>query len=243
MTLDAFARACSLLGLSELEKVRHLAYYHHKAEGKTEFTLDDVASWFAQLGLARPNTSRLRTRLRESRSFVLGSTGNSHRLHAVDLDELQAAYPGLSSQSEDVTSDDTLLPRPLYEGTRGFIEALARQINASYEYNIFDGCAVLMRRLAEVLLILAYEHSNTESEIQDATGNYVGLEKIIDNARNNATLRLSRNTKGFLDQLRTLGNFAAHKIYFTTRRRDIQGISTEYRAMVEELLYKAGIKV
>lgn len=242
MTLDDFARLAGVANADEVEKVRLLAFYFHKTQAKVEFKVDDVADWLVGIHLAAPNRSRLRGKLAGSRSFVRGATANSFRLHATDLDELQARFPGLRSGSEEVVSDDSILPLPLYENTRGFVEALAKQINASYEYNIFDGCAVLMRWLAEVLLILSYEHLNIESAIQDASGNYVQLERIVADAKNNTTLRLSRNSKTFLDEFRTLGNFAAHKIYFTARRTDVRNVATEYRALIEELLYKSGIR-
>lgn len=139
-------------------------------------------------------------------------------------------------------SEDTVLPRPVYESTRGFIESLAKQINASYEYNIFDGCAVLMRRLAEILLILAYEHLSIESEIQDHRGHYQPLEKIIENAKTNKTLKLTKDSRALVDEFRQIGNFSAHKIYYNCRRGDLKQISFQYRATIEELLYKSGIR-
>lgn len=242
MDLDAFVRATSLVELSEIEKVRHLAFYHHKADGLNEFSSASVSSWFGQLHLAAPNTTRLKSRLNASRSFIRGTTSGSYRLHATDLDELQSAYPGILSKSEAVTSGDALLPASLYQSSRGFVEALSKQINASYEYNIFDGCAVLMRRLVEVLLILSFEHHNIEGDISDANGNYLPLEQVVARAKTSQALKLSRNSRSFLDQFRMLGNFAAHKIYYTTRRGDIQGNAAEFRALIEELLYKSGIR-
>src|SRR5207249_1584676 len=136
-----------------------------------EFGKNDIVGWFGRLHFPRPNTSRLLRRIRGSRQFVRGNTNGEFKLHALTLDELQAEFPGLRAESEEVVSTDTILPLSIYESTRGFIESLAKQINASYEYNIFDGCAVLMRRLLEVLLILTYEHLGVESAIQDSSGN------------------------------------------------------------------------
>lgn len=51
-------------------------------------------------------------------------------------------YPQLSQKSQEVVDDGTILPPVLYEKTRGFIESLAKQINRSYEENIFDGSLV-----------------------------------------------------------------------------------------------------
>lgn len=242
MNLDTFSKLCSLLEQSEIEKVRLLAYYYQKTEALREFGIADVRRWFNQLNLHEPNISRLKERVEKSNSFVRGSATGLWKLHAIDLDELQTLYPGIASNSEDVESTDCVLPHPVYDETRGFIELLAKQINASFEYNIFDGCAVLMRRLIEVQLILSYEHLGIESRIQDASGQYLPLERIIAEAKSNTTLRLSRDSKAMLDELRTLGNFAAHKIYFNCRRADLQRVIGNYRATVEELLYKSGIR-
>lgn len=97
----------------------------------------------------------------------------------------------------------------------GDLGSLAKQINASYEHNIFDGCAVLMRRLEEVLLILSYEHLGIETAIKDASGNYLLLESIVKNAEGNAKLGLSRNAKPSIETIRKLGNYSAHKVIYT----------------------------
>jgi len=60
-------------------------------------------------------------------------------------------------------------------------------------------------------------------------------------AKASPKLKLSRNTKASLDDFRLLGNFAAHKIEYTTRRGDIDSLRLEYRGTIEELLYKAGV--
>lgn len=242
MKIESFAKLCGLLEQTELEKVRLLAFYYLKTSSVTEFRISDVRQWFATLHLHEPNLHRLGQRLDESKSFVKCRGSQTWRLHALDRDELQASLPGISNQSEEVESGDSVLPLPIYGGTRGFIEILGKQINASFEYNLFDGCAVLMRRLIEVLLILCYEHNNIESEVLDGNGHYLPLERIIANAKSNATLRLSRDSKTLLDEMRSLGNFSAHKIYFNCRRADIERVRGNYRAAVEELLYKSGIR-
>ena len=66
--------------------------------------------------------------------------------------------------------DGSILPEPDYKSTRGYIESLAKQMNASYEHNLFDGCAVLMRRLVEILLVLSCRNLHIEAEIQDQRG-------------------------------------------------------------------------
>lgn len=243
MTLDQFAEYTELLRLTEIDKVRLIAFYFSQVEEQKEFGSEDIKAWFDSLGLPRPNMSRLMRRIREDKSFVRGSTHECYRIHPIALETLKAKYPRIRRDTEEVVCDDTILPRPIYENTRGFIESLAKQINASYEYNIFDGCAVLMRRLLEVLLILAYENHNMESDIKTKAGDYLPLEQIVNHARSGKGLNLSRDTKAVLDEFRTLGNFSAHKVHYNCRRGDLQRVAIAYRAAIEELLYKAGIRV
>lgn len=119
---------------------------------------------------------------------------------------------------------------------------LAKQINTSYEQNLFDGCAVLMRRLIEVLLILTYHNFQIESAIQNNDGSYISLNNTIADAKSNMFINLSKTTKSCIDKFRMLGNFSAHEIYYNARRADIEKVQMLYRVAVEELLYKAGIK-
>jgi len=242
MNLKEFCRIANVLQVDELEKVRLLAFFYQKTSAQKEFSTSNIREWFEELDLPQLNNSRLLKKIRGSRAFIKGKGASSFKLHAAEFDGLQAEYPGIHVDSEDVASEDTILPLPLYENTRGFIESLAKQINASYEFNIFDGCAVLMRRLLEILLILTYEHLNIEAELQDTNDNYVSLEKIIANAKSNKKLKLSRDSKSVLGEFRALGNFSAHKIYYNCRRADLKKVASNYRATIEELLYKCGVR-
>ena len=242
MNLKQFASTSELLSKTEIQKVRLLAYYFLRTDEIAQFTTPDVSSWFDQLNLSPPNATRLRGNLKKSKAFIRGSLPNTFQLHANELATLDEEYPNLVEKSEEVVSSDQVLAEELFLPTRGFIESLAKQINASYERNIFDGCAVLMRRLIEVLLILAYQAKGIESKIKDSNGGYKNLSEIIGDAVTNNTLNLSKNAKSSLDDFRTLGNFSAHEVYYNAKRKDIQREIQRFRAAVEELLYKAGIK-
>ncbi len=136
---------------------------------------------------------------------------------------------------------DDLLPFELYRETRANVERVADQINKSFTYGIFDGCAVLMRRLIEMLLILAFNHHAVDSEIRKANGDYVQLSEIIAKALSNRSLDLSRNAKEYLDVFREKGNLAAHNPFHNARKKDLELVQPKFRHLVEELLYKAGI--
>lgn len=242
MTISHFIKQADLANAKELEKVKLLAFFYQVSDSSFSFTVDDVCRWFVELDYHEPNKYRLKQNLGKSHSFVKAKTVSSFRLHANEVKKLCGVYPATLEKSEDMISLDSVLPAPVYENTRGYIESLSKQINSSYENNIFDGCAVLMRRLLEICLIHSYEHAKIDSSIKDAHGNYKLLADIVNDAVINTNLRLSRNTKACLDDFRTIGNFSAHKIYYTAKRQDIKKHILEYRAVIEELLYKSGIR-
>lgn len=137
----------------------------------------------------------------------------------------------------------TILPDALFDGLQSNVKAICKQINASYEHNLFDCTSVMMRRLLESLLVLSYQKAGIEAEILDKNGKYhIPLDKIIKNAEENSTLMLSGNTKKDMHIFKDLGNYSAHKIWYNCTQGDIRPYALKYRAIIEELLYKAGLK-
>lgn len=240
MNLTQFAEACGLNTLSEVERACLLAFFYIRTSNIEEFTAADVAKWFVAYGFSDPNRTRLERNLKASSNTIRGQHG--FKLKLSYLAGLDGKYPELHEKSQEVIDHGAILPEVEYAGTRGYIVALAKQINLAYEENIFDGCAVLMRRLVEVLLILSYRELGIEPAIKGADGNYKMLEAIINDAKTNSTLSFSRNGKESLELFRTIGNFSAHKIEYTCRREYLKPHIMEYRALVVELLHKSGIK-
>lgn len=240
MTAEEFRRAADLTSLTEVERVCYLGYFYLKTKSVKDFTVADAAKWLEDWRFAIPNRSRLEKHLKESASTIRGTNG--FRLALPFVEQLDARFPQLTEKSQEVVDLGTILPELEYKNTRGYIEAIAKQINASYEHNLFDACAVLMRRLAEILLILSYQKLGIETAIRDTSGNYKMLDGIISDARGNSILNLSRNGKGSLETFRELGNFSAHKIEYVCRREYIEPNIQKFRALITELLHKAGIR-
>lgn len=143
---------------------------------------------------------------------------------------------GLPSYSQQV------LPRHLFSGTRGYLEKLENQINGSYEKGWFDGCAVLMRRLVETLIIEAFENYNISQNIKGPSGDFLFLRDLIDKALKESTWNLSRNTKQSLGKLKDIGDKSAHSRRFIARRWDIDKVVDDLRVVTEEFLYLAGLR-
>ena len=244
MNISTFIDRAELATKTEVDRACLLAFYHLKKEGIEEFTSSDYAQWSTGHNFSKPNTSRLTDKLQACPKTIRGSKKGTFRLRHEYLKDLEVKFPQLAEKSQEVTDDGTILPPVLYEKTRGYIESLAKQINAAYENNIFDGCAVLMRRLEEILLIMSYEKLGVQPAIKDpATDTYYMLERIVTDAAGNATLNLSRNARKDIDVFRELGNNSAHKITYLCRREYISEKIDKYRALIDELLHKAGLRV
>ncbi|MCL2634893.1 MAG: hypothetical protein FWD34_10330 [Oscillospiraceae bacterium] len=242
MQLLKFIEDFGLQSLKEAERAKMLCYYCYKESGKSTFSNTDIVEMFSNAGYNVPNTSRLRNNIikGQTKTFILSkTTKGSLEFAPAILQALERDFGQAWNDNVTIESDSELIDEVKFCGKRTHLTRLIEQINSSYKHNCYDACAVLMRRLFEVLLILSYEKLSIDSVIKE-NGNYSMLEKIVKNAQNNTTLKLSRN-KDEYDKFRKTGNFSAHSITYTASKKDIDDIKAEYRVMLEELYNKAGL--
>ena len=215
-------------------------WYHYTVH-ESEITISEMNNYFVKSSLPKYNQTYLKNDLRASKNVIKGLKFNTYKPSRKYIDEMIQKHPFIMVKSEEVVTDDTILPDSLIVSTRGYIENLGKQINAAYNHNIFDGCAVLMRRLLEILLIHSYEESKRISEISDGD-EYKNLSFIINYTISNKPFTLCKEATEVLDNFRQLGNFSAHKIQYNAKRKDIDNIKLRYRLTIEQLLYIAKIK-
>ena len=129
----------------------------------------------------------------------------------------------------------------MVSGTRGYLEKIVFQINGCYEQGWFDGCAVMMRRLLEVLIIECFEKNNIASKIKDGAGNYFLLGELVNATLNEPAWNLGRETKRALPILKDSGNRSAHGRRYTAHREDIDKLNPDFRIACQELLYLSGL--
>lgn len=241
MKIEHFSKLAALTEKTELEKVELLAYFLSENKEESEFTIGDISSFIFALGFAKPNQSRLKSKVIKSKAFVKGSAKDTHRLSVKRLEKLREAYPDIN-EAEEISSDDSILPEVLLQETkRPYLIKLAQQINACYENNLFDACSLMMRRLLEVLLIHAFENVGIDGDVKDAEGNYQNLKSLINKAISRPEINISSDVKKDIDKFRELGNLSAHRVKYNCRRADIRTSKLEYRATIEELLYVSGL--
>ena len=244
MQLLKFIELSQLNTCSEVDRAKLLCFYHYKENAENHFTMSLVIDLIVKSGYNSPNASRLREKLIKGKDKIFlpikGSKTEYCFIPAV-LQSLEKEHNGAWSDTETVESTSELIDEVKFCGKRRYLDKLITQINHSYSHNCYDACAVLMRRLFEVLLVLSYQNLVIDDEIKDTTGTgYIMLDGIVKNAKDNSKLKLSR-IKNMFDTFRMVGNFSAHNITYTAGKKDIDDIKLNYRVMLEELYDKAGL--
>lgn len=222
--------------------------YHIKNKGKRKFTYwnqqraDNLLNEYVQaLYLYGWNESMILSDLRgESVRMMNNSSNWTQWCHTME-GWIQDVKGWDAEDTVTVEQLGTVLPDALFSSLPVNVQSLCKQINASYENNLFDCTAVIMRRLLESLLVLSYQKAGIEEEIMNGN-HHVTLDKIIKNAEQNKILALSSNTKKDMTLFKDLGNYSAHKIWYNCTQGDIKPHILKYRVIIEELMYKSGLK-
>ncbi len=242
MDFKSFTEKTDLCSKIEVEKIRLIAFYLALFENTNEFNLKTALSMLEAVGCKISNISRLKNNLRDDRNFKRNCKTDNWILNPKIIKELKIQYQEQLNDKDNIESDSELLDENKFSGKKGYLDKLIAQANNCYKNNCYDACAVMLRRIFEITLILAYRNNNIETEIQDANGQTFMLEKIVKNAINNTTLKLStRDIQNDYTVIRNLGNYAAHKIEYNTSFKDVDDVKTIFRVRLEELYHKAGL--
>lgn len=244
MQLLAYMEAVGLAQKSEAERAKMLCYYHHKEEGLDAFKMSNIASWMEECSFSKPNTSRLKTNLTKGsgKQFLISKADKSSiEFVPAVLQALEREYGKLWQDTVTIESNNELFEEVKFCGKRPFLDSLIRQINFCYGHNCYDACAVLMRRMFEVLLVLTYQNKAAEPDISNSDGTHKMLESIVKDAKQNPKLGIPRRISNNFDAFRNVGNYSAHAITYTAGKLDIDSISQEYRVMMEDLYNRAGL--
>lgn len=235
ISLGEFSERIHYDEICEVEKAEAICFYAYKEKGISSLSMTEVVSMMLECGSGTPNRSRLKANLLKRRSVRADTHGkNSFCLTERGKQLLNKAYGALWIDNETIQSDGTLLDEGLFCGKRDHLDRFIQQINHCFENNCFDAAAVLMRRLMEIALILAFEAQGHGTQIKDRNGQYLMFNGLAQKAIGGQYLGLSRE-KDHLEQIKLLGNYSAHGLSFTARKKDIECLRLPYRILLESL--------
>lgn len=245
MQLLDFIDSVELGKKTEVRRAELLCYYHYKEEHVTAFTMSEICGWLEESGFNQPNTSRLKLNLIKgsTKCFRISKTDkNTLEFLPVILQKLDKEFSPLWVDTVTIPECEELLEEAKFCGkNRPYLDRLIRQINFTYANNCYDACAVLMRRVFEILLVLSYQNKGLEADISNSDGSHKMLEAIVKNAVQNKNLGIPVRISKHFDAFRNVGNNSAHSITYTAGQLDIDKIAMDYRVMMDDLYIRAGI--
>jgi hypothetical protein len=158
---------------------------------------------------------------------------------AIRADLIELAGPLPEGQAAE---SDAVVYRSLVADTRSYIQAVANQINGTYERGWYDACAVMIRRLIETLIIEMFEAKGIAAKIKNSAGDFFFLRDLIAKCLDEPAWNLSRNCKEALKRLKDVGDKSAHSRRFIAHKNDIESLRPDMRLVVQELISIADIK-
>jgi hypothetical protein len=238
---QAFVDGIANLNLKHVDRAIALLWFYRQTQTYEERTASELASDLRQYGFPKPHVTALHSALVKSKFSIRGRREKTFQIDVRKISELESAYGSFLS-SKKVKISDSIIPQSFSLGSRRYLEALVHQINGSYDYGFYDACAALSRRLLESLIIEVYVVTNRKTEIEDKSGHFFGLERLISLITTDSKVGLGRNSKKTMEDIKTLGDTAAHDRVYITTQRDIDDVKIKYRNVISELLAKSGIQ-
>jgi hypothetical protein len=235
-----FAQALARMELSHVERATALLWYYRQSQEYEERSASELATDLHDESFPKPNVTRLAEDLRRSRDTARGKRAGTFQIDVRRISALDETYLPLLGKKQ-VKVSGAVLDADAVAGTRGYLEQLAHQINGTYDAGFFDACAVLCRRLMESLIIEVYIHLRRHHEIQH-NGVFVTLERLVAHIKSDHSIVLSRAAPKTMDEVKQLGDTAAHDRTYITPQVDIDDVKVPYRKMIAELLRLAGVR-
>jgi len=240
-TRREFAERLAELDLTHLDRAIAFFWFYRHSQEYEERTSSDIADDLLAEGFNRPNVTRLHQGLLRTRFVIRGIRPRTFRLNLRYLTQLDDKYGELLDLTR-VEIHDNVLPSEWFAGTRGYLEDLVSQINGSYQFGFYDCCAVMCRRLMESLIIEFYIQQGRHHEVQNQ-GIFFCLSRLIQYISTDAQIALGRHTPKSMQELKQLGDTAAHDRVYITHKLDIDDAKPQIRMLIQELLSQSGIKV
>ncbi len=234
-----FAQQISQLSLRREDQAIAFLWYYWRTQTYEERTASELASDLAEEHLGRPNVTALRHYLSKSKQTVRGKRTGSFQLHAKFVSILDDKYSHLLKLKQ-VDTSPSVIPDSFVQGTRPHLENLVRQINGCYNAGFYDASSVLIRRLTESLIIEVFINHKLTDEIR-VNGSFLMFDGLINRITNHTQIHLGRNTPATLEEIKNLGDTAAHDRIYITPPEDINDMKLRIRHAIKDLLAKANI--
>lgn len=136
----------------------------------------------------------------------------------------------------EVVVTDEILPLDILDTAPYYIQRIAKQMNQCFECHLYDATLVMMRKLAETLIIECFERYNKDATIKDNAGQFYYLSDLIPKFVTSNKWNVSRNLEANIRKVKKYGDLSAHNRRFLAKKSDMEEFKFELRQMVQEII-------
>jgi hypothetical protein len=238
MTPFDLQMALSNSALSTCDKALVILWNESQMGGKG-LTPYGISKKMTEMRVGNPNRAQIERDLNRS-SDVIKVDGH-YQIKAGRTEQVRKLVRG-ADEGPIVDLSSAYIPEEIWKGTRNYIEKVAIQLCGCWEQKFYDAAAVMLRRLAETLIIEAYEKLQRQIEIKDSDDNYFMLGVLVDRTCGQNGLDLGREAKAALKDMKEYGDRSAHNRRINAVRSELERIRSGSRTAIEELINIARLK-
>jgi hypothetical protein len=225
-------------GLSACDKAV-LILWNESQIGGQALTTYGISKKMVEMRIGNPNRAQLEKDLNRSPDVI--KVRGRYQIRAGRADQIRKLLHG-AGEAPVVDLSTAYIPEEIWKATRNYIEKVAIQLCGCWDHKFYDAAAVMLRRIAETLIIEAYEKLQRQGEIKDSDGNYLMLGSLVDRACGQNGLDLGREAKSALKDMKEHGDRSAHNRRINAVRAELERIRSGARTAIEELINIARLK-
>jgi hypothetical protein len=244
LSLGDFCELVTKLDKTNAEKAVSILWYHDHKTPDMPMSAGALTKIMVDHHVGTPNSTQLAKAIRETK--LCNGNASGITLKPGSRKVIQGWLPNdIEGMQPPMDHSAGYLAEAIWSNTRGYIEAVCRQLNGAFRATYYDAAAVMLRRVLETLIIEAYEHLTREAEIKDGAGNYFLLSDLVERAcgeKGHAGLNLGRDSKAVLKEVRQVGNWSAHARRYNAVADDLVQPRAKVRLAVQELIQIAKLK-
>lgn len=228
---------------NHVKKIKFFTWFLHSLKQMERVNAVDVKRCYDTLHLPPTNINKLLSDLTKKQPKEAIKDSRGYYLVKGVRDTFESKYG--QKAVEHTPKTEQVLPVALVKATRrNYLEKIILQANGCYERGWYDGCAVMMRRFIETMIIEVYEAHGKASEIKDSSGHFIMLRDLLTKFLNDTTWNLQRETQRLLPEVKALGDSSAHARRFIAIKEDVDKLlqNGRYRVAAEDLIHLAKLK-
>ena len=129
-----------------------------------------------------------------------------------------------------------LIDLSIFDHAPYYIKSTAEEMIHCYDSGLYNATLVLMRKLAETLIIECFERYGIDAKIKDSNGVFFYLSDLIPSYLNSTKWNASRNINQSLKNVKHYGDLSAHNRRYLAKKSDIDSFKADLRQAFQEIV-------